>query len=248
MDESLIFRMFEGLKRQGPGSDACTRRMFSSLPKVPENPRILDIGCGSGMQTLELARLAPGGHITAVDIHQPFLDDVKRNAEAAGLSGRIKAVRASMDDLPFEKGSFDIIWAEGSVFIIGLEKGLRYWRGFIRPGGYLALSDLVWFTDNPSPEAAEFIAGECPNLMNEEQAPGLARDCGYSVIDSFRLPDSVWWTHYYNPLSAHLDQIGGRSRSDAEAEDLIARLRKEIEMFRKYSTEYGYLVLMLGKS
>jgi len=70
MDDSYLFTLFEGLDRQGPGSDACTIRMFDLLaPPVPA--AILDIGCGAGSQTLALARRCPDCTITAVDIHQP---------------------------------------------------------------------------------------------------------------------------------------------------------------------------------
>jgi 2-polyprenyl-3-methyl-5-hydroxy-6-metoxy-1,4-benzoquinol methylase len=71
MDESIIFELCETLPRQGPGSDACTRKDFEMLPGLPDRPEVLDIGCGSGMLTLELARLCSGCRITAMDIHQP---------------------------------------------------------------------------------------------------------------------------------------------------------------------------------
>ena len=54
MDTPFIFTLFEGLDRKGPGSDACTNRMFN-IPSPPPDSRILDIGCGAGSQTLALA-------------------------------------------------------------------------------------------------------------------------------------------------------------------------------------------------
>jgi len=73
METPFVFTLHEGLPRQGPGSSECTRKAFSFLSGLPARPEILDIGCGAGMQTIELARLCPGCRITAVDIHQPFL-------------------------------------------------------------------------------------------------------------------------------------------------------------------------------
>jgi len=72
------------------------------------------------MQTLTLARLCPDCMITASDIHQPFLNDLTLMAKNAGLDGRIVTHQVSMDNLPFEEASFDIIWSEGSAFIMGL--------------------------------------------------------------------------------------------------------------------------------
>ena len=93
--------MFEGLPRQGPGLDECPTRGFRSIPDLPEHPRILDTGYGSGMQTIALARLSPGSFVTSNDIHQPFLDDVEERAKKAGVKNRIATLRASIDDLPF---------------------------------------------------------------------------------------------------------------------------------------------------
>ena len=62
------------------------------------------------MQTLALARLCPDCRITAIDVHQPFLDDLMHRAKNAGLDKRIGTHQASMDNLPFTEASFDIIW------------------------------------------------------------------------------------------------------------------------------------------
>ena len=50
--------------------------------------------------------------ITAVDIPQPYLDAIRKRAGSVGLGDRITTLRASMDDLPFAPGSFNVIWAK----------------------------------------------------------------------------------------------------------------------------------------
>ncbi len=126
--------------------------------------------------------------ITATDIHQPFLDELTNRAKKAGLDGRIVTRRASMDTLPFDEGSFDIIWAEGSVFIIGLLPALHSWKKFLKPEGYLVFSDCTWFTDSPSEECRDFLNESCPDMPSESGTEEIIRSAGYSVVGSFRLP------------------------------------------------------------
>ena len=245
MDISFIFTMHEGLPRQGPGSNECTRKAFFMLKNLPDRPAILDIGCGAGMQTIELARICPECRITAVDIHQPYLDDLARKARAAGVGDRITTVRASMDDLPFEDASFDVLWAESSIFIVGFEEGLRMWKRLCRPGGYLCLSEAVWFTDHPSPEAAEFWSECYPAITSVEKTCTKAENAGYEVVATFPLPGSVWWDNYYSPLIERLPDLKRAAAGDPDAEALVAFSEREIEMHREHGDEYGYQFFIL---
>ncbi len=53
-----FIELYCSLPRGGPGDNVSTRRAFEMLEHLPDEPRILDLGCGPGMQTLELARLS----------------------------------------------------------------------------------------------------------------------------------------------------------------------------------------------
>jgi len=126
--------------------DACrknlnkfTIRAFQTLPKM-EALTILDIGCGSGVPTLELARQC-NGKIVGLDINRFLLNFLEKKIQKAGLSDRVRAVQCSMFELDFSSESFDVIWAEGSISVIGFKKGIRNWRRFIKPGGYLVVFD-----------------------------------------------------------------------------------------------------------
>jgi ubiquinone/menaquinone biosynthesis C-methylase UbiE len=245
MDISFIFTMHEGLPRQGPGSNECTRKAFFMLKNLPDRPKILDIGCGAGMQTIELARICGDCSITAVDIHQPYLDDLAKKARAAGVEDRITTVRASMDDLPFEDGAFDILWAESSIFIMGFEEGLRSWKRLLRPGGYVCLSEAVWFTDQPSSEAVAFWNDCYPAITSVKETCAKAEHAGYEVVATFQLPASVWWDDYYTPLIERLPDLKAAAAGDPDREALVAFSEREIEMHRKHREEYGYEFFIL---
>jgi len=245
MDMTFIFTMHEGLPRQGPGSNECTRKAFSMLNDLPDRPEILDIGCGGGMQTIELARICQNCHITAVDIHQPYLDDLAAKAEAAGVGDRITTVRASMDDLPFEDAAFDVLWAESSIFVVGFEQGLLSWKRLLRPGGYVCLTEAVWFTDRPSPEAVAFWNDCYPAIKAVPETCAIAEKAGYEVVATFRLPGSAWWNNYYMPLQKRLPELKKMAAGNPDAEAQVAFSEREIEIYREHGSEYGYAFFVL---
>jgi tRNA G46 methylase TrmB len=52
-----LYELCEALPRCGPGDNEFTKRAFYAIPKPPKHPFILDIGCGTGVQTIELAKI-----------------------------------------------------------------------------------------------------------------------------------------------------------------------------------------------
>jgi SAM-dependent methyltransferase len=248
MDINPIFTIFESFPRQGPGDDEHTKKAFSMIAEpLKRGGEILDVGCGKGVQTMALARLCPSCRITATDIHQPFLDAVDEKIAAGGFSGRIRTVRASMDNLPFEEESFDIIWAEGCSFIMGFENAVRYWKKFLKRGGYMMISYLFWFTNNPSAEAREFFAEIDPSMMIEEKGFAIIRNAGFEHTGSFRLPSRVWEESFYGLVKEKSKDLREKFKADESALKIIEGLKKETEIFDKYSDEYGYSYNVMRK-
>ena len=67
MDKMDYFMELYGyLPRGGPGDIDSTKKAYAMIRDIPPQPRILDIGCGPGVQTLELARLS-GGKLLAIE-------------------------------------------------------------------------------------------------------------------------------------------------------------------------------------
>jgi len=243
----LIFEIFSGLLQQGPGSNKSTLKALGLLPQLEPEPRILDLGCGSGRQTIALAK-ATGGSVTAVDIHQPFLDELTERANDACVGERITCVRASMDELPEDLGQFDLVWSEGAVYIVGFQTGLEYWRSVLEPDGLAAVSELSWLVDEPSADVKKFWAQEYPDLASIDENLSRCRASGYRVITSFALPDSDWWPEFYDPLSERLTTLAAKYCGDKEAEAAIESTEQEMDIFRRYSKEYGYVFYLLQRS
>lgn len=153
-----------GLPRQGPGSDASTKRavdIVKSITKEDGNRRILDVGCGPGKQTRVLASQFKGSKVIALDLYRHYLDELEQSISGdEELKKAIQTRVGSMFELKEALGNeeFDIIWAEGSIYIIGLEKGLKEWKELLdgKRGGFIVASHLSWLTEEPPEEIKKF--------------------------------------------------------------------------------------------
>jgi len=244
---NVFFEIHSGLPREAPGDDASTVRALALAKGLPPKPDILDVGCGPGAQTLVLAR-ATGGLVTAVDNHAPYLDDLRRRAGLAGLQAEIRPVRGSMFELPFEEASFDLIWSEGAIYNMGFDLGLATWRRFLRPHGWLGVSELAWLRDDPPPEPADFWAANYPGIRSVEANLAAIRYGGYAAAGHFVLPASSWWESYYEPVLDRVARLKDKYRGDAEAEAALDLELREIELFRKYSGDYGYVFFVMKRT
>lgn len=247
--DQLFYDIFEQLPRVGPGNNESTRKAFKILTSgkgLPRHPKILDIGCGTGIHTVQLSKLIDG-KITAMDSHQPFLDGLKSRLEEEGVSDKINCLLGDMGAMDFEKESFDVIWAEGSVFILGFETGLKQWRKYLKPGGLIALTEIFWFKPNPPEELKTFFDQICPNMISREEALGVVERAGYSPIDFFQVPENAWWDDFYGPMEEQLKIFREKYTDNPEALGIIDSFQTEIDMYRKYSGYYGYIFFMLEK-
>lgn len=203
------------------------------IPKI-NKPRILDIGCGPGLQTIKIAKLS-NGSIIAIDIHQPYLDQLRKTAEREKLQNRIKILNQSMLKMDFPQKYFDIIWAEGSIFIIGFERGLKEWKKYIKPDGYLVVHEMTWLKDNPPKEIKEYFKKVYPAISTIENNINIIKNCGYKILGYFPLPEDAWWELYYNPLEKRLKKLKTKYKNNAKALEMIKEEQKEIDLYRKYN-------------
>ena len=238
-DLALLFELFANTPRQGPGSVTTTRRALRLVPESLRLDRVLDLGCGTGGSTIVLAEVT-GAHVTAVDIHPPFLAALRARAEERGLATRITTVAADMANASSLGADFDLIWAEGSAYSIGFENALRRWRPLLRPGGCLVVTELVWFVAEPSERARAFFASDYPDMTDEAARIDQSRRAGYDLVSSFRLPADDWRA-YYAGLEAPLEDAISR-RGELE---IYAAMRLEREIYEACGDEYGYLCLVL---
>ena len=241
---TLFFELFGDLPRQGPGSPASTRQALGLVPNVGPHTRVLDVGCGTGAQTLALAQSSPA-RIVAVDIHPPFVDELNRKALELGISERLEARVADMRHLDFASGSFDLIWCEGAIYNVGLDTGLRDWRRLLRPGGHVALTEVCWQKPGAPAECVAFWNREYPAIRDICALLEAVAACGYETVGHFSLPASAWWDDYYRPLQDNVTAFRRRHQDDPEAQDLADQCQREIDVWHAYSDFYGYEFFVL---
>jgi len=245
LTKDIFFEIHRDLPREGPGRNEYTRKAFRMLP-VSDNPRILDVGCGPGGPTLELARLSHG-QVVGLDIHQPYLDELTRKIEQAGLSDRVKAVNCSMFEMDFADESFDIIWAEGSIFIIGFERGLNEWRRFLKPNGFLVVHEMTWLRPDPPQEIFDYWKSSYPGISSVSENLERLRGCLYHLIGHFTLPEDAWWLEYYRPLEKRIRQLRVKYVDDSETLVVLDKEQREIDLYRKYHKWYGSVFFVMKK-
>ena len=246
MDKMDYFiELYGHLPRGGPGDSASTARAFAMMEGLPQRPTILDIGCGPGKQTLEIARLS-GGEVLALDLLPVMLERLERAAAEAGLAGRISTVQIDMNEMDFPEETFDVIWAEGSIYILGFKNGLRKCRPFLKAGGFFAVTEAVWLKPDPPGEAKDFWK-EYPEIDFVEQKLGIIEATGFKPTGHFILPASSWWADYYEPLATRIERMEEEWQNIPAGMAVIDEARREIEAFRNHSDYYSYAFFIMQK-
>ena len=243
-DMNIICEYFSTMERQGLGSPEITLKALSFIDNLTEQSRIADIGCGTGGQMMTLAQNTPC-EIIGVDLFPDFIRIFNRNAQSENLHHRVKGVVGDMGNLPFCEEEFDLIWSEGAIYNIGFERGLNEWRKFLKQGGYIAVSESVWFTEERPAEIREFWQKAYPEIDNIPNKVAQMQKAGYLPVATFVLPETCWTDFYAAQLpvqEAFLKKYNG----DKTAEEYIGCERFEAGLYYKYKAYYGY-AFFIGK-
>jgi len=191
-----------------------------------DKPRILDIGCGSGVPTLELARLSHG-EVMGIDIDQPALDEFAGKIKKAGLTDQVQAVNCSMFDMDFADESFDIIWSEGSIYAIGFERGLQEWKRLLKADGSMVIHD---------------------EQGNVKEKLGQISDCGYELLGYFTLSQETWWTEYFAPLEKLIAESRTRYTDNPKILEELHQAQVELDMFKKNPERNSSVCFVIKKN
>ncbi len=245
MNNDIFFEIHKGILREGKGRNKYTKKAFQMIPPI-KNPKILDIGCGLGDPTILLAKLS-SGKIIGIDTNQPYLDELEKKVKEENLSLNIKTLNCSMFNMDFPLENFDMIWSEGSIYIIGFENGLKQWNKYLKPGRFLVVHEMVWLKENPPHEIEDYWKKYYPDIKTVKQCLEIIPKCDYKLFGHFSLPEDAWWESYYQPLEELIKILKKKYNEDPKVLKILNKQQEEIDIYKKYKKWYGSAFFIMQK-
>jgi trans-aconitate methyltransferase len=236
--------LFGGMEKLGPGGNVHTLHVLRLLPKQQFHV-IIDAGCGTGHQTMVLAK-ALGTLVHALDSYEPFLHDLMRRAKAAGIEHLIQTHCRDMQDIAGVFHHIDLLWSEGAAYNIGFSNALTMWASAISAGGFAVVSELSWLRDQVPDAVRKFFLSGYPDMQSIQQNLAVAENAGYRVLTTYTLPKDAWVKGYYDLLEPRAKAL--MDHPDASVRAVAVETVKEIEIFQSSEESYGYVFYVLQRA
>ncbi|MBP1672339.1 MAG: methyltransferase domain protein [Bacteroidetes bacterium] len=244
-DLNMICDYFSTMERQGPGCDEMTLKALSFIKPLTAESKVADIGCGTGKQTIVLAQHLPS-KVVAIDLFQKFIDILNQNSKGLGLQEKLTGIVGNMETLPFQEEEYDLLWSEGAIYNIGFQKGITEWRKFLKKGGYIAVTEASWFTNERPEEIDQFWKDAYPEIDTISNKIHQIENAGYIPVATFILPEYCWIENFYELQKEAREIFLSKHKGNPTAEALAANEKHEYDLYRKYKSYYGY-VFYIGK-
>ena len=123
---------------------------------------------------------------------------------------------------------------------------MKKWKRLLKPGGYIAVSEISWLRQNPPDEVKEYWSEQYP-VQDIESNVRTITDAGYERVGHFALPARDWWDDYYDHIMHRLPMFQEKYKDDTEALQVVDMEKVEMEMHKKYSDFYGYVFYVMQK-
>ncbi len=216
---------------------------------------ILDVGCGTGVTSLGLARIAgPKGRVTGLDVSRQMLDLARRRAQQAGLEIAFVEGDAAIQNFAPDH---DLIFSRlGVMFFDDPVGGFANMKTALKPGGRLAF--ICWRTPPENPWASAPLAAARPFLPDQpppdplapgpfafadaERLKGILAKAGFRDVTVRKSDGVMAMGQDLATVAAQTLRIGPLSRAVAEADEaararIVEAVRAALEKFRAPSGE-----------
>lgn len=244
MDTSdAIDLLFDDMEKLGPGGNEHTLHVLNLLPGQ-QFATVVDAGCGTGRQTIALAR-SLGTLVHAVDSHQPFLNELMRRAREKKVEQLVETHCMDMKNISEVFQEIDLLWSEGAAYNIGFHNALATWSRALVPEGFAVVSELSWL-DGKAPDAVkEYFRAAYPDMRSVRDNIAVVKRSGYNQLHTYTLPSQAWIDGYYDVLAPRAN--GLLNHPDAVVRDLARETIREIEIFESSGDSYGYVFYVLQR-
>jgi trans-aconitate methyltransferase len=236
--------LFGGMEKLGPGDNLQSLNILHLLP-TQQFQVIVDAGCGTGRQTIVLAKEL-GTLVHAVDTHEPFLNSLMGYVKAARIEHLIQTHCLDMKDISSVFQHIDLLWSEGAAYNIGFANALTTWASAINKDGFAVVSELSWLREQVPTAVREFFRSGYPDMKSIQQNLAIAEKTGYGVLTTYTLPKQAWVEGFYDVLEPRAQAL--IDRPDSSVRDLAIEILKEIDIFNCSEDSYGYVFYVLQRA
>lgn len=206
--------------------------------------QVLDVGCGPGIDTVELARRVPRGQVKGVDRDPVMIHDADELARAAGVLERVEHVEADATSLPFPDASFHAVRSERLFqHLTDPAAALAEMVRVTRPGGRVVVLDTDWGShsvDSPDVRVERALAHtlaetSLANGYSGRRLYGLVRRAGLRDVEVSVLPvmvtDHTLWRVIARLDQVEKDAVAARSVSEAALDRWRTTMERDAETF-----------------
>jgi arsenite methyltransferase len=178
------------------GSIGCANPV--ALARLEPGEDVLDLGSGGGIDVLLSARrVSPTGHAYGVDMTAEMLELARANQAEAGITNA-EFLEGRIEDVPLPDGSVDVV-VSNCVINLSADKPAVFAESFrlLRPGGRLAVADIVADDDPPDELRAddEAWAACIAGALTRDDYHAQLEATGFvdiEIVDSHQVADGFW--------------------------------------------------------
>ncbi|MBN1495651.1 MAG: SAM-dependent methyltransferase, partial [Spirochaetes bacterium] len=125
-------------------------------------------------------------------------------------------------------------------------KGMNYWNKFLKKGGYVAVTEASWFTEERPEEIFDFWNEAYPEIDTIPNKITHMQKAGYVVVATFILPEFCWIDNFFVPEITAQKAFLDKYKGNKSAEEFIKYEKHHALLYDKYKDYYGY-VFYIGK-
>ena len=232
-----LIKLHLDLERQGPGDTNYSNHILSLIAELPTNPRIADIGCGTGAGTLFLADKFRS-KVRAVDFSREFLNELISRAKQRGLEHFVEVIECDMGNLDWKPETIDLLWSEGAAYNLTFKGALDAWRPLMAANGIAVISEMSYFTSEVPESVRVYWQNAYPTIGTESENSNHANSSGFEILGIHRLPSKAWWDNYYGPLRKNMNTF--KHSDDSIMQSVIKETEEEMKLFEEHEKHYGY--------